>query len=209
MHGSAYANYAVRDCDLLLAFGVRFDDRVTGRLDAFSPNSKKIHIDIDVSQINKNVQMIDLTGNPIEEQGLVAVSRLLKNNSILEYVGLDLLRTNVKLGMYGAGARDAPPGTPPVDKNVVRALQRIRRDERVVGDGGIGPFKLFQDVHSTSFIVSPRWIDEGIAVGNSLQGGNGEPQSRLSFLGFRTHQPGKKLLVWHTGRDSDPAMISQ
>jgi hypothetical protein len=114
-------------------------------------------------QINKNVQMIDLTGNPIEEQGLVAVSRLLKNNSILEYVGLDLLRTNVKLGMYGAGARDAPPGTPPVDKNVVRALQRIRRDERVVGDGGIGPFKLFQDVHSTSFIVSPRWIDEGIS----------------------------------------------
>ncbi len=54
MHGSAYANYAVRDCDLLIAVGVRFDDRVTGRLEAFAKNAKIVHIDIDPSELNKN-----------------------------------------------------------------------------------------------------------------------------------------------------------
>ena len=55
MHGSFEANNAMHDCDLMVAVGARFDDRVTGRLDAFSPNSRKIHIDIDPSSINKNI----------------------------------------------------------------------------------------------------------------------------------------------------------
>ena len=59
MHGSVEANSAMHGCDLMIAVGARFDDRVTGRLDAFSPNSRKIHIDVDRSSINKNVQ-IDL-----------------------------------------------------------------------------------------------------------------------------------------------------
>ncbi len=54
MHGSAYANFAVRDCDLLIALGVRFDDRVTGKKEAFAQNAKIIHVDIDASEINKN-----------------------------------------------------------------------------------------------------------------------------------------------------------
>ena len=54
MHGSAYANFAVKDCDLLLAFGVRFDDRVTGHLASFAKNAKIVHIDIDASELNKN-----------------------------------------------------------------------------------------------------------------------------------------------------------
>ncbi|ATQ67634.1 MULTISPECIES: acetolactate synthase 3 large subunit [Methylosinus] len=59
MHGTFEANNAMHDCDLMIAVGARFDDRITGRLDAFSPGSKKIHIDIDRSSINKNVK-IDL-----------------------------------------------------------------------------------------------------------------------------------------------------
>ncbi|MFQ5648985.1 MAG: biosynthetic-type acetolactate synthase large subunit [bacterium] len=55
MHGTWYANMAVSECDVLLAIGARFDDRVTGRLDGFSPKSKKIHLDIDAACINKNV----------------------------------------------------------------------------------------------------------------------------------------------------------
>ncbi len=55
MHGAFEANHAMHDCDVMLCIGARFDDRVTGRLDAFSPNSKKIHVDIDPSSINKNV----------------------------------------------------------------------------------------------------------------------------------------------------------
>ncbi|MEC8590172.1 MAG: thiamine pyrophosphate-binding protein, partial [Planctomycetota bacterium] len=54
MHGSVYANYAVRDCDLLIALGVRFDDRVTGKVEAFAKNAKIVHIDIDPSELNKN-----------------------------------------------------------------------------------------------------------------------------------------------------------
>jgi len=55
MHGTYEANMSMHDCDLMINLGARFDDRITGRLDSFSPNSKKIHIDIDPSSINKNV----------------------------------------------------------------------------------------------------------------------------------------------------------
>jgi acetolactate synthase I/II/III large subunit len=54
MHGTVYANYAINDADLLLAFGVRFDDRVTGKLSEFAKHGKIVHIDIDPSEINKN-----------------------------------------------------------------------------------------------------------------------------------------------------------
>ena len=54
MHGTAYANFAVTECDLLIAVGARFDDRVTGKLDTFAPKAKVIHIDIDPAEVNKN-----------------------------------------------------------------------------------------------------------------------------------------------------------
>ncbi|MFQ5912622.1 MAG: thiamine pyrophosphate-dependent enzyme, partial [Nitrospinota bacterium] len=57
MHGTAYANYAVAACDLLIAVGARFDDRVTGRLDGFAPHAEIVHIDIDPTSISKNVQV--------------------------------------------------------------------------------------------------------------------------------------------------------
>jgi len=57
MHGTYEANMAMHDCDVMICIGARFDDRITGRLTAFSPNSKKIHIDIDPSSINKNVRV--------------------------------------------------------------------------------------------------------------------------------------------------------
>ena len=57
MHGSAYANYAVQECDLLIAVGARFDDRVTGKVKSFAPNAKIIHLDIDPTSISKNVHV--------------------------------------------------------------------------------------------------------------------------------------------------------
>ena len=57
MHGTWEANHAMHDCDVMICIGARFDDRITGRLNAFSPNSKKIHVDIDASSINKNVRV--------------------------------------------------------------------------------------------------------------------------------------------------------
>jgi acetolactate synthase-1/2/3 large subunit len=57
MHGTYEANLAMHDCDVMICIGARFDDRITGRLDAFAPGSKKIHVDIDASSINKNVKV--------------------------------------------------------------------------------------------------------------------------------------------------------
>ena len=57
MHGEAWVNSAIQEADLLLAFGMRFDDRVTGNLATYAPNAKKIHIDIDPAEFNKNVKV--------------------------------------------------------------------------------------------------------------------------------------------------------
>jgi hypothetical protein len=75
MHGSFEANNVMHDCDVMVAIGSRFDDRVTGKLDAFSPGSRKIHIDIDASSISKNVRadigIIGDAGSVLED--LIAV----------------------------------------------------------------------------------------------------------------------------------------
>ncbi len=71
MHGTYEANLAMHDCDVMVCIGARFDDRITGRIDAFSPGSKKIHIDIDPSSIGKNVRadvpIIGDVGNVLED----------------------------------------------------------------------------------------------------------------------------------------------
>jgi len=71
MHGTYEANLAMHDCDLMICIGARFDDRITGRIDAFSPNSKKAHIDIDPSSINKvihvDVPIIGDIGHVLED----------------------------------------------------------------------------------------------------------------------------------------------
>lgn len=64
MHGEAWVNQAIQEADLLLAFGMRFDDRVTGKISHFAPKSRKIHFEIDPSEVNKNVQVdIALVGD--------------------------------------------------------------------------------------------------------------------------------------------------
>ncbi|OYU69576.1 MAG: acetolactate synthase 3 large subunit [Alphaproteobacteria bacterium PA2] len=83
MHGSFEANNAMHDCDVMICVGARFDDRVTGRLDAFSPGSKKIHIDIDPSSISKNVRadigIVGDAGSVMED--LIAVWKAKKYKS--------------------------------------------------------------------------------------------------------------------------------
>ena len=73
MHGTFEANNAMHDCDVMVCLGARFDDRVTGRIDAFSPDSKKIHVDIDPSSLNKNI-LIDI--GVIGDVGSVMASML-------------------------------------------------------------------------------------------------------------------------------------
>ncbi|HUK58605.1 MAG TPA: acetolactate synthase 3 large subunit [Stellaceae bacterium] len=80
MHGTFEANNAMHDCDVMICVGARFDDRVTGRINAFSPGSKKIHIDIDPSSINKNVRVnVPVLGDVA--QALEALSDALKRRN--------------------------------------------------------------------------------------------------------------------------------
>lgn len=74
MHGTFESNNAMHDCDLMICLGARFDDRVTGRLSAFAPYARKIHLDVDASQINKNVA-VDL---PVVGDAGKAISAMVK-----------------------------------------------------------------------------------------------------------------------------------
>jgi len=76
MHGTESANYAVTECDLLIAVGVRFDDRVTGKVEAFAPNADVIHIDIDPAEIGKN-KRVDI---PIVGDVRIVLSQMLQEN---------------------------------------------------------------------------------------------------------------------------------
>jgi len=79
MHGTYYANMAVTDCDLLITIGARFDDRVTGKIDAFASNAKIIHIDIDAASINKNI-LVDLPIVSNSKSTLRQLNKMLEQN---------------------------------------------------------------------------------------------------------------------------------
>ncbi|MGB7273324.1 MAG: biosynthetic-type acetolactate synthase large subunit [Geitlerinemataceae cyanobacterium] len=81
MHGTAYANFAVSECDLLIAVGARFDDRVTGKLDEFASRAKVIHIDIDPAEVGKNrAPEVPIVGDV--RQVLVDLLRRLKETNV-------------------------------------------------------------------------------------------------------------------------------
>jgi acetolactate synthase-1/2/3 large subunit len=81
MHGTYEANLAMNECDLMINVGARFDDRVTGRLDAFSPSSIKFHFDIDQSSINKNVK-VDYHTNTDIALSLKAINNHIENSGV-------------------------------------------------------------------------------------------------------------------------------
>ena len=100
MHGSYAANMGMSNCDVMIALGVRFDDRVTGRLSAFAPHAKVIHVDIDPAEIGKN-RAPDL---PIVGDVKRVLERL---NKILAELTPERKAKNAaaRAGMVGAGAR--------------------------------------------------------------------------------------------------------
>ncbi len=85
MHGTVFANYAMHNCDLIIAIGARFDDRVTGKLDEFAPNAKIIHIDIDPSSISKNV-IVDIPIVGDVKEILTEMNKLIKPAKIKEWL---------------------------------------------------------------------------------------------------------------------------
>ena len=81
MHGTYEANNAMHDCDLLINIGARFDDRITGKIDEFSPKSKKVHIDIDPSSINKIIK-VDLAIVGDVKEVLKVITKTLKKKNL-------------------------------------------------------------------------------------------------------------------------------
>src|SRR3989304_5305952 len=98
MHGTRYANYAVQESDLIIAIGVRFDDRVTGKISAFAPNARIIHLDIDPAEIGKNVR-VDL---PIVGDA----KNILK--TLLKYVRQEQVRTEAWTRKIEAWKKEYP-----------------------------------------------------------------------------------------------------
>ena len=138
MHGMYEANMAMHDCDLMINIGARFDDRVTGRLDAFSPNSKKIHIDIDASNVNKTIK-IDVL--PLRDH-------LSDLHLFVERFGLQFTAKNdIPFKGFSSEAlsvlkRYSWPGNVRELKNAVESLLVMNRGERISDEMVIKHLKL-------------------------------------------------------------------
>ncbi len=133
MHGTAYANFAVTECDLLIAIGARFDDRVTGKLDTFAPQAKVIHFEIDPAEINKNrvVEVSVLGDVGISLVKLLDLSNQRKTNP----------RTSQWLNKIKNWKNNFPLITPPKEgeiypQEVLIALRDLAQDAYITTDVG-------------------------------------------------------------------------
>ena len=151
MHGSVYANYAVNEADLLLAFGVRFDDRVTGKVSEFAKHGFIVHIDIDPSEINKN----KAAHIPIVSDIKYALSEL---NKIVE-APADLTDWHKQVAAW----KKADPFK--YDKNfkgilpqhAISELSRITRGENTIITVGVGQHQMWSAQHY-KFIHPRTWL---------------------------------------------------
>ena len=152
MHGTKYANYAVQESDLLIAIGARFDDRVTGKIDAFAPCAKVIHIDTDPAEIGKNVR-VDL---PVIGDAKTILQSL---NSHLQKMQT---RSGAWLGKVGAWKKEHPLSYVQSDEvikpqYVVQEIYRACPDAIIVtevGQNQMWAAQYFQFENPRTFITS-------------------------------------------------------
>ncbi|MBF0215565.1 MAG: biosynthetic-type acetolactate synthase large subunit [Candidatus Omnitrophica bacterium] len=152
MHGTAYANHAIQESDLLIAVGARFDDRVTGRVDTFAPDAKVVHIDIDPSSVSKNVR-VDL---PVIGDARLVLKELLtfvkkpdiaewhkkikkwKNELPLKYKDDDVLRPQF----------------------IIETLERLTRDKNVIITTEVGQNQMWSAQYFC-FREPRTWLSSG------------------------------------------------
>ncbi len=155
MHGTAYANYAIMNADLVIAVGARFDDRITGRLDAFAPHAKIIHIDIDPSSISKNVKVdIPIVGDakhilrqlleelnkaPEAKEWSVAIEQWKKKHPLVYKEGTKIKPQYVIEQIYKATKGEAIIATE-VGQNQMWAAQwyKYNKPRSLLSSGGLG-----------------------------------------------------------------------
>jgi len=162
MHGSLEANSAMHDCDLMIALGARFDDRITGRLDAFSPQSRKIHVDIDPSSINKNVR-VDL--GIVGDAGAVIAALLAewrRRNASEPHEGarldawwrqIEKWRARKSFAYRGSQTRIKP-------QHAVERLYALTRDRDVYVTTEVGQHQMWAAQHF-HFDKPNRWMTSG------------------------------------------------
>jgi acetolactate synthase-1/2/3 large subunit len=158
MHGTYEANMAMHDADLMVCLGARFDDRVTGRLDAFSPRSKKIHVDIDRSSINKTVR-VDLgivgdVGRTLEDMVRIWKGRGHQKN--------DLSGWWRQIGDWRAkhclGFREEGPEIMP--QRAIRALYEATKHRKPIVTTEVGQHQMWAAQHF-GFEKPNRWLTSG------------------------------------------------
>ena len=151
MHGQAYNNWAIDRADLIIGVGMRFDDRVTGRLSAFAPNAKVIHIDIDPAEVGKNVRVtVPIVGDA--KRVLHALAKQVEQVSRPEWIAeIDALRSEHPLGSgEGSGLRP---------QHVVRELCAVT-DGRAIVVTGVGQHQMWAAQHYV-FKEQGSWITSG------------------------------------------------
>ena len=138
MHGSVYANYAVHECDLLLALGVRFDDRVTGKVSAFAPQARIVHVDIDPSELHKN--------KPAHLAFASDVKRWLRElNAIVEPPAADLGPWLARInGWKRTDPLDYDHESPEIlPQHAIRELWRLTKDRPTIIATGVGQHQMW------------------------------------------------------------------
>ena len=160
MHGSYESNMAMHDCDLMINIGARFDDRITGRIDKFSPGSRKIHVDIDPSSINKNV-IIDLPiigdcGHVLKE--MVRIWRSKTNASRAEAIAPWWKEIDGWRGKNSFGFRNSSTIIKP--QHAIKRLYEASKDRDVYITTEVGQHQMWAAQHFP-FEMPNRWMTSG------------------------------------------------
>ena len=157
MHGTYEANTAMHDCDLIINVGARFDDRVTGRLDAFSPNSKKIHIDIDPTSVNKtidvDVSVIGDCAHVLENILILWKSKGLKSNTLDWWDKINVWRQKKSLS-YSKSKKIIKP------QYAIERLYELTKDKDTYISTEVGQHQMWAAQHY-HFMEPNRWMTSG------------------------------------------------
>jgi acetolactate synthase I/II/III large subunit len=163
MHGTYEANNAMHDCDLLINIGARFDDRITGKIDEFSPKSKKVHIDIDPSSINKIVKVDLAVVGDVSEVIKLTIKTLKKKNLNLEksnkqkiskwWQQIQKWRTKQSLNFINSDTIIKP-------QHAVKRLYELTKDQDTYITTEVGQHQMWAAQHY-KFNKPNRWMTSG------------------------------------------------
>ena len=158
MHGTYEANMAMHGADLIISLGARFDDRVTGRLDAFSPNSKKIHVDIDRSSINKivpvDVGVVGDVGRVLEDAVKIWKARQYPKADLSAWwAQIDGWRAKKSLGFVKSTSEIMP-------QHAVRALWEATHKRSPIITTEVGQHQMWAAQHF-DFELPNKWLTSG------------------------------------------------